>query len=69
MEHRLYMAMHLGLSEWQCLAIFHILCTGCLFSQNSAGYLRSRIMTMSINGATTVFGLVSQVIKMSFGSS
>jgi len=66
MERQRYLAIHLGLSEW---AIIHILCTGCLVSQNSGGYLCYPIMTMSINIASTIFGLVSQVIKMTFGRS
>jgi len=69
MERQQYLAMYLGLSEWQCLAIIYILCTGCLSSQNSAGYLCYPIMKMSVNGPSTIFGLVSQVMKMSFGSS
>jgi len=69
MDHQLYVAMHLGLPESQCLVIIHILCTGCLCSENSAGYLLYPIMTMSVNGASTIFGLVCQVNKMSFGSS
>jgi len=69
MERQRYLAMHLGLSQWLCLAIIYILCPGCLFSQNSTGYLRYAIMTMSINGVSMMFGLVSQVIEMSFGSS
>jgi len=68
-ERQRYLAMHPGLSEWQCLAIIHILCTGCLFSQNSAGYLRYPIMTISVNRASTIFDLGRQVIKMSFSSS
>jgi hypothetical protein len=61
--------MYLGLSEWQYLAIIHKLCTGCLFSQNSAEYLHYPIMTIIVNGASMIFGLLSQVIAMSFGSS
>ena len=67
--HQRYFDMHFGLSEWQCLTIIHIICTGCRLSQNSAGYLRYAIMTMSVNGVSTVFDLVSQVMKMSFGGS
>jgi len=49
--------------------IGHVLCTGCLYSENSAGYLRYPIMTVNVNGASTIFGLVSQVIKITIGST
>jgi hypothetical protein len=68
-EHQRYLAMHLALPEWQCLVTIHIVCTGCLLSQNSAGYLRYSIMIMIVNQSSMHFGLVSQVIEMSFGSS
>jgi len=67
MEPQQFLVFHLWLSKCHFVAIIHLQCSGSHFSQNSAWYLCYNIFKMSVNRASTIFGLVYWVINASHG--
>jgi len=63
-----FLALHIGLFKCWLMTVICIHCIHSLFGKNSACYVRDPIMKMSVNCASIIFSLLSQVITQWSGS-
>jgi len=67
MEHQRFLVWHLGQSKCCFVAIIHILSNGSLFNWQSTWHICYPIMKMSVNWASTMFGVAYSVIMALHG--